>query len=84
MEVALNLGDWSAAESYAQELENFTRAEPLPLTDLFIARGRALAAFGRGGRNAATIDELRRLRGEVERIGLKTSLPALEAALEAV
>ncbi len=83
MEAALNLGDWSAAETYAQALEDFTRAEPLPWTDFFIARGRALAAFGRGGRDAATIDQLRRLRDEAERIGFKTALPGLEAALKA-
>ncbi len=83
MEAALNLGNWNAAETYAQALEDFTRAEPLPWTDFFIARGRALAAFGRGRRDAATMDELRRLRDEAERIGLTTALPALEKALKA-
>ncbi len=83
MEAALNLGDWSVATSYAQALEDFTRAEPLPWTDFFIARGRALTAFGRGGRDAATIDKLRRLRDEAERVGLTTALPALDEALEA-
>ena len=84
MEAALNIGDWSAAESYAQALEDYTRAEPLPWSDFFIARGRALAAFGRGGRDAATIDELRRLRDDANRIGWTTSLPALDGALAAV
>jgi tetratricopeptide (TPR) repeat protein len=83
MGAALNLEDWNSAESYAQALEDFTRAEPLPWSDFFIARGRALAAFGRGGRDAATIDELRRLRDEAERIGFMTALPEIEAALEA-
>ncbi|MCH7796776.1 MAG: tetratricopeptide repeat protein, partial [Proteobacteria bacterium] len=83
MEMALNLGDWNGAESCAQALEDFTRAEPLPWSDFFIARGRALAAFGRGGRDAATIDELRRLRDEAEGIGFTTSLPAIEEALKA-
>ena len=83
MEAALNLEDWNSAESYAQALEDFTRAEPLPWSDFFIARSRALAAFGRGGRDAATIDELRRLRDEAERIGFMTALPEIEAALEA-
>ncbi len=59
------------------------RAGPLRWTDFFIARGRALAAFGRGGRDAATIEELRRLRDEAERIGLTTALPALEEVLKA-
>jgi tetratricopeptide (TPR) repeat protein len=84
MEAALNIGDWNATESYAQALEDYTRAEPLPWSDFFIARGRALAAFGRGGRDAATIDELRRLRGDADRTGWTTSLPALDGALAAV
>jgi hypothetical protein len=84
MESALNIEDWSAAEAYAQALEDYTRAEPLPWSNFFIARGRALAAFGRGGRDAAAIDELRRLRDEAERVGWTTSLPEIEAALAAV
>ncbi len=81
---ALKIEDWSSAETCAQALEDFTRAEPLPWSDFFIARGRALAAFCRGGRDAATIDALRRLRDEAERIGWTTSLPEIEAALKAV
>jgi hypothetical protein len=83
MEGALERRDWELVERYAEALEDFTSIEPLPRTDFFIARGRALAAFGRGGRDGAMIDELRRLRDEAERIGMTTALPALEAALEA-
>ena len=50
-------------------------------SDFFIARARALATVGRGKRDEATLDELRRVRDEGERMGLKTSLPALEEAL---
>ena len=82
MEMALKIEDWTAAESNAQALEDFTRAEPLPWSEFFIARGRALAAFGRGGRDAATIGEIRRLRDEAKRIGWNTALPEIEAALE--
>jgi len=84
MESALNLEDWGTAESYARALEDYTRAEPLPWSDFFIARGRALVAFGRGGRDATTIDELRRLRDQAQRVGWTTSLPEIEAALAAV
>ncbi len=82
MEGALERQDWNLVERYAEALEDFTSIEPLPRSDFFIARGRALAAFGRGGRDGATIDELRRLRGEAERIGLTIALPEIEAALE--
>ncbi len=83
MDACLRSGDWDEVERYAAALEDFTRPEPLPSSDFFIARGRALAAFGRGRRDAATMDELRRLRDEAERIGLTTALPALEGALKA-
>jgi hypothetical protein len=71
-------------ERYAEAMKAFTSIEPLPRTDFFIARGRALAAFGRGGQDGAMIDELRRLRDEADRIGLATALPALDGALGAV
>ena len=83
MEVALKLGHWREVESYAQALEDFTRPEPLPWTDYFIARARALAAWGRGPRNQEILGELRRVRDEGERIGLTTALPPLDAALGA-
>jgi len=82
MEACLESGEWEEVERFAAALEAYTRAEPLPWTDFVIARGRTLATSGRGGRDAATIDELRRLRDEAERIGLTTALPALEVALK--
>jgi hypothetical protein len=84
MEDALERQDWRMVERYAEAMKAFTSIEPLPRTDFFIARGRALAAFGRGGRDGAMIDELRRLRDEADRIGLATALPALDGALGAV
>ena len=68
-------------DRYAAALEDYTRAEPLPLSDFFIARGRALAAFGRGRRDAALAAELERLRHDADRVGLRIALPALETAL---
>jgi tetratricopeptide (TPR) repeat protein len=83
IEVSLDIGDWLEVERYAVALEDYTRPEPLPWCDLFIARGRALAAWGRGRRDAEILAELQRLRAEVERIGLTTALPALHEALRA-
>ncbi len=81
IDVALKLGRWDQAERYAAGLERYTRAEPLPWSDFFIARGRALAAHGSGRRDPGTARELERLREEAARVGFKMALPAIEQAL---
>ena len=81
MEACLDSGHWDDVERFAAALEDYTRVEPLPWTDFFIARGRALAVYGRGRRDAGTITELQRLRDEADRVGLKLAMAALEAAL---
>lgn len=83
MEVCVNTGDWDAAERYAAALEEYTRPEPLPWSDFFIARGRALAAVGRGQRDDALIAELRALHEEAQRVGFKAAVPAIDDALNA-
>ncbi len=81
MEVCLNIGDWKRVNYYASALEKYTQKEPLPRTDFFIVRGRALASVGHGNHDDFTLQELRRLRDEAQRVGLKLALPAIEAAL---
>ena len=81
IDTALDLGDWAEAERYADALEAFTRSEPLPWSDFFIARGRALAALGRGRHEEDTRLELERLGEEARRLELLTAVPALEQAL---
>ena len=81
MEVCLGTGEWKRVERYAQELEDITREEPLPWCDFFIARGRALAAFGQGSHSEVTVGELQRLYDEAHRVGLRVAVPALEEAL---
>lgn len=83
MHACLQSGEWSETERYASALEEYTRAEPLPWSDYHIARGRALAAHGRGERGDASARELERLRAEAGRIGLRSALPALDSALSA-
>lgn len=82
MQACLNAGEWDSVERYASALEQYTRSEPLPLSDFFIVRGRALAAHGAGKRDCATMEQLKRLRDEAERVGFRTALPALQCALE--
>jgi tetratricopeptide (TPR) repeat protein len=81
IEASLNAGEWAVAERHAAALEAYTRPEPLPWAELFIARGRALAAHGRGRRDGTTVQEFRRLRDEADRIGLLAALPSLDRAL---
>jgi hypothetical protein len=83
MNVALELGDLNEVARYAQALEDFTKPEPLPWADFFIARGRALAAHARGQADLALTHELQRLRDEGLRMGFIVALPAIEAALTA-
>ena len=84
MEALITVNDWDRVERYATAFEDYTREEPLGWTDFFIARGRALAAFGRGKRDDATVQELQRLRDFARRAGLETALPELETALLSV
>ena len=81
MEAALEMADWPRVERYAAALEDYTRAQPLPWADFYIARGRALAAVGRGARDEKTLGEIARLRAAAEEVGLKIAVPALDAAL---
>ncbi|MBA2491608.1 MAG: AAA family ATPase [Gammaproteobacteria bacterium] len=81
MEVGLQDEQWGEVERYAHALEDYTRAEPLPWSDFLIARGRALAAYGRVDRGDGTFPELQRLRSQADREGLKASLTAITKAL---
>ena len=81
IEVALADKDWDGVERYAAALQDYTRPEPLPWSDFFIARGRALAAYGRGERDPRLVAELQRLREEAAQAGLKIALCALETAI---
>ncbi len=78
MESCLQMKQWGEVDRYAQALEKYTRAEPLPRCDFFIGRGRALAAYGRGNRDQNTMLELRRLHDEAVKIGLKSAISSLE------
>jgi len=81
MEASLACREWAEAERYAAALEAYTRTEPLPWSDFYIARARALAAYGRGVHDRTTMDTLSRLREEAERGGLRAAVAAIEAAL---
>ncbi|MGI9391783.1 MAG: adenylate/guanylate cyclase domain-containing protein [Boseongicola sp.] len=81
IDISLKWKDWDNAERYVDALEDYTRLEPLALCDLLIARGRTLAAFGRGQHDDKAVCELQRLRDEARHMGLKVALPLLDEAL---
>jgi hypothetical protein len=65
----------------ATALSDFTHIEPLPWSDFFIARSRALAAHGRGERSETNWQVIRALRDQAAQVGLTTAIPALDEAL---
>jgi class 3 adenylate cyclase/tetratricopeptide (TPR) repeat protein len=78
IEAMLAADDAEGALRYADMLEDYTRPEPLPWSELFSARGRALARAAQG---VAKEDELNRIRTALVDTGLKTLLAPVDAAL---
>jgi class 3 adenylate cyclase/tetratricopeptide (TPR) repeat protein len=83
IDVSLDARDWDSAERYAAALEDYTRAERLPWSDFFIARGRALAAYGRGSRDERLYGTLRELFNQAHQLGMRLGAQRIEDALEA-
>lgn len=81
IDAALADADADAAARYCDALERYTAAERLPLSDLLIARGRALALALDGPRDGRLVAELKRLRAQAASAGLQVLLPAMDAAL---
>lgn len=81
MELMLHLGERTRLEHFAKVLEDYTRSEPLPRTEFFIARARALAAFRAGERSTELIAEIERLRDYATSRDLNLARGALDAAL---
>jgi DNA-binding SARP family transcriptional activator len=81
IEVALAGREWDEAERYCLALDEYLSCEPIPWNRFFCARGGALAAFGRGRRDADTLRLLRSLAAEARQRELTPALEALEAAL---
>ncbi|MCH8187661.1 MAG: AAA family ATPase [Proteobacteria bacterium] len=79
--VCIRIGELSAVLRYADALEEYFRAEPLRWSDYYVRWGRALAAFGAGGKNEENLGELRRLRQQAGELRLAAALPVLDAAL---
>ena len=75
---------WDAAMHHATALEDYARREPSPFSGFFVARARALVAYGTGKRGPASLKELQRLRREGRSLGFLYAVEAIEAALLSV
>lgn len=81
IETCLRLNEWDEVDRFAASLEAYNSDEPLARCTYVIARGRALAAHGRGQRDSQIVEELRGICQYGKEVGLTLSLPALETAL---
>jgi hypothetical protein len=81
IEALLSAGDGTGALGYVAALEDYTRAEPLPWSDLFAARGRTLARVWQGNIDGGLREELIGVQAALRDTGLRAFLPPVEAAL---
>ncbi|SAK49574.1 adenylate/guanylate cyclase domain-containing protein [Caballeronia ptereochthonis] len=81
IDAMLTAGDAASALHYVEALEEYTRCEPLPWSQLFAARGRALAACLSGHADKAVGQELQRVRDALMQAGLTRHLTAIDAAI---
>jgi class 3 adenylate cyclase/tetratricopeptide (TPR) repeat protein len=82
IDVLLEIGDWDGVERNIDRIRSYTVAEPMALPDFVMARGAALADFGRGDRSDALRTKLTRLREQGTLAELNIFLPAINTALE--
>ena len=82
IEVCVDSGDWDAVLRYANALEAFVSAEPLPWAVLVVERGRALECLARGTDRPAALLRLKELRRAIAANGSNWALAAIDRALQ--
>jgi DNA-binding SARP family transcriptional activator len=83
IEFLLSARDWQAVRHHAAALADYTREEPLPWSDLVIARAEALAPAGKAARRKLDAPRLRELLQQAERMEFVTLYSGLRDALDA-
>jgi tetratricopeptide (TPR) repeat protein len=83
IEVSLDEQDWNRADQYAAALETYFRDESSVWAAFVVARGRALAEFGRGERGNPLLSRIRNLHAEAVRLGMRSELRGLTEAVQA-
>ena len=81
IDASLEATRWDIACRYCGKLEAYAALEPLPWTEFVIARGDALARYGRGERGVELAETLRQLRTQAAQYEINNALPALDAAI---
>ena len=83
IEVMVLRHDWEEVLRHADSLEAFSEQEPLPWSDFYVARARALASHSSQSRTPESTVVLKNIRHQAEGFGLASSLPAIDQALKA-
>ena len=83
IDALLEIGDWDGVERQCDRIRAYTVDETLPMSEFVMARGLALARFGRGERSEALLATLRDARSIGARAETNLLLPALDAAIDA-
>jgi tetratricopeptide (TPR) repeat protein len=83
IEAFLDARDPKGMMLHVEALEAYARAEPLPWSTLFAARGRCLAAVLRGDFRDGLFEDLKRVRAELVSAGFKPFLAEVDDALTA-
>ena len=82
IESCVDVSDWDAVLRYADALENFVSAEPLPWAMLVAERGRALERVARGANRPAALQRLQEVRDSVAVSGANWAFEAIDLALD--
>jgi hypothetical protein len=80
----LRTGDVEALERHARMLEAYTREEPLPWSDFYIRRARAMARLVAGDHSQAALAVVTAVQGEARHLGVMQAVPAMEVLLASV
>ncbi|EDZ98852.1 adenylate/guanylate cyclase [Burkholderia sp. H160] len=82
IEASITAPDWNAARKYANALERYTSAEPLPWATLLVARARALADVHIGMSRPEALRRLEAVRHDTVATGLGAALELIDATIE--
>ncbi|RZL85953.1 MAG: adenylate/guanylate cyclase domain-containing protein [Variovorax sp.] len=81
IEATIEAGDWEETLRYANALEEFVRAQPLPWAQLVAARARCLSDVAVDACGQEALNRLRQLREEVVATGWGSALAAIDTRL---